>query len=56
MFDRLSLLLYYRELLGKALDSVAEKAGLGDGGVEKANFVGLFHLSQVQPEMTFLDN
>lgn len=52
----LRLLLDCRELLGEVLNSVAEEADLGDGGVEKANFVGVLHLSQVHPEMTFLDH
>ncbi len=34
VLDRLSLLLYRRELLGKALDGVAEQPRLGDGGVK----------------------
>ncbi len=34
VLDRLGLLLYRRELLGKALDGVAEQPRLGDGGVE----------------------
>ncbi len=36
VLDRLGLLLYRRELLGEALDGVAEQPPLGDGGVEKA--------------------
>ncbi len=36
VLDRLGLLLYRRELLGKALDGVAEQPRLGDGGIEKA--------------------
>ncbi|RXN18989.1 Meckel syndrome type 1-like protein [Labeo rohita] len=56
VFDRLSLLLYCRELLGEVLDSVAEEAGLGDGSVEKACFVDICHLRQVQPEVAFLDH
>lgn len=45
----LSLLLDYRELLGKVLDSVAEEAKMG--GVKKADFIG-----EVQSEMAFLDH
>ncbi|WP_233220271.1 hypothetical protein, partial [Micromonospora sp. RP3T] len=56
MTDRLSLLLDCRELLGKVLDSVAEEAGLGDRSVEKACFVDICHLRQVQPEVAFLDH
>ncbi|XDV18807.1 hypothetical protein PO909_024427 [Leuciscus waleckii] len=37
------------------LDSVAGEAGLGDGGAEKAIVVGVLHLSQVQPKMSFLN-
>ncbi len=40
-----------RELLGKALDGVAEQPCLGDGGVEKACLVNVLHLYQVEPEM-----
>lgn len=36
------------------LNSVAKEAGLGDGDVEKADFVGFLHLNEVQPE-PFLD-
>lgn len=39
VFDRLRLLLDCQELLGEVLDSIAKKAGLGDGGVEKVNLV-----------------
>jgi hypothetical protein len=52
----LSLLLHCRELLGKALDSVAEQPSLGDGCVEKACFVDVLHLGQVEPEMALLDH
>lgn len=44
----LGLLLCCRELLDEVMDSITEEAGLGDWGVEKANFVGLPHLSLVQ--------
>ncbi len=56
VLDRLGLLLYRRELLGEALDGVAEQPCLGDGGVEKACFVGVLHLCQVEPEMALLDH
>ncbi len=56
VLDRLGLLLYRRELLGEALDGVAEQPCLGDGGVEKACFVGVLHLCQVEPEMVLLDH
>ncbi len=50
VLDRLGLLLYRRELLGKALDGVAEQPCLADGGVEKV----FLHLYQVEPEMALL--
>ncbi len=56
VLDRLSLLLYRRELLGEALDGVAEQPSLGDGGVEKACLVDVLHLCQVEPEMALLDH
>ncbi|MGL5828610.1 MAG: hypothetical protein ACRC0L_03450 [Angustibacter sp.] len=56
MFNRLSLLLDRRELLGKVLDGVAEQASMGDGHVEKACFVGVGHLRHVKPKMAFLDH
>ncbi len=56
VLDRLGLLLYRRELLGEALDGVAEQPSLGDGGVEKACLVDLLHLCQVEPEMALLDH
>ncbi len=56
VLDRLGLLLYHRELLGEAHDGVAEQPCLGDGGVEKACFVGVLHLCQVEPEMALLDH
>ncbi len=56
VLDRLGLLLYRRELLGKALDGVAEQPRLGDGGVEKAFLVDVSHLCQVEPEMALLDH
>ncbi len=56
VLDRLGLLLYRRELLGKALDGVAEQPSLGDGGVEKACLVDVLHLCQVEPEMALLDH
>ncbi len=56
MLDRLGLLLYRRELLGKALDGVAEQPCLGDGGVEKACLIDILHLCQVEPEMALLDH
>ncbi len=56
MLDRLGLLLYRRELLGEALDGVAEQPSLGDGGVEKACLVDVLHLCQVEPEMALLDH
>ncbi len=59
VLDRLGLLLYRRELLGKALEqtrTVAEQPRLGDGGVEKACLVEVLHLCQVEPEMVLLDH
>ncbi len=56
VLDRLGLLLYRRELLGEALDGVAEQPCLGDGGVEKACLVDVLHLCQVEPEMVLLDH
>ncbi len=56
VLDRLGLLLYRRELLGEALDGVAEQPSLGDGGVEKACLVDVLHLCQVEPEMALLDH
>ncbi len=55
MLDCLGLLLYCRELLGKALDGVPQPR-LGDGGVEKACLVDVLHLCQVEPEMALLDH
>ncbi len=55
VLDRLRLLLYRREMLGEALDGVAEQPSLGDGGVEKACLVDVLHLCQVEPEMALLD-
>lgn len=55
VLDRLYLLPYYQEMLGKVLNSVTKKAGLGDRGIEKGDFFGFLHLSHVQPEMVFLD-
>ncbi len=49
VLDHRGLLLYRRELLGKALDGVAEQPRLGDGGVEKACLVDVLHLCQVEP-------
>ncbi len=56
VLDRLGLLLYRRELLGKALDGVAEQPCLGDGGVEKVCLVDILHLYQVEPEMALLEH
>ncbi len=56
VLDHLGLLLYRRELLGEALDGVAEQPSLGDGGVEKACLVDVLHLCQVEPEMALLDH
>ncbi len=53
---RLCLLLYRQELLGKALDGVAEQPRLGDGSIEKARLVDIFHLCQIEPEMALLDH
>ncbi len=50
VLDCLGLLLFCRELLGKALDGVAEQPHLGDGGVEEACLVDVLHLCQVEPE------
>ncbi len=51
VLDRLGLLLYRRELLGKALDGVAEQPCLGDWGIEKVCLVDVLDLYQVEPEM-----
>ncbi len=56
VLDRLGLLLYRRELLGKALDGVTEQPCLGDGGVDKMCLVDVLHLYQVEPEMALLDH
>ena len=56
MLYGLSLLLYCRELLGTALDSVAAQASLGDGSVKKVHFVNVSHLDQAEPEMALLDH
>ncbi len=56
VLDRLGLLLYRRELLGKALNGVAKQPRLGDGGVKKACLVDVLHLYQVEPEMVLLDH
>ncbi len=56
VLDRLGLLLHRRELLGKALDGVAEQPCLGDGGVKKVCLVDILHLYQVEPEMALLDH
>ncbi len=56
VLDRLGLLLFRRELLGKALDGVAKQPCLGDGGVEKACLVDVLQLCQVEPEMALLDH
>ncbi len=56
VLDRLSLLLYRRELYREALDGVAEQPSLGDGGVEKVCLVDVLHLCQVEPEMVLLDH
>ncbi len=49
VLDRLGLLLYRRELLGKALDGVA-------GASRKRAFVIVLHLCQVEPQMVLLDH
>lgn len=54
--DHLCLLMYCRELLGKVLNSVVEKTGLGDGTVKKVDFVSFLHLRQVQPTCPKLRN
>ena len=56
MFNRLSLLLGGRELLGKVLDRTAEEAGLGKGGVEQTGPLGVPHFRQVQPKVTLLNH
>ncbi len=56
VLDRLSQLLFRRELLGKSLDGVAEQPCLGDGCIEKACLVDVLHLCQVEPEMALLDH
>ncbi len=56
VLDRLGLLLYRRELLGKALDGVAEQPRLGDGGVKEACLVDVLHLCHCEPEMALLDH
>ncbi len=50
VLDRLGLLLYRLELLGEALDGVAEQPSLGDGGVEKACLVDVLHHCQVESQ------
>ncbi len=49
VLDSLGLLLYWRELLGTVLDSVAEQSSLGDESVEKAHFVDIAPLSKAEP-------
>ncbi len=49
VLDRLSL-------LGKALNNVAEQPSLGDGSFEKAYFVNILNLFQVEPDMVLLDH
>ncbi len=56
VLDRLGLLLYRRELLGKVLDGVAEQPCLGVGCVEKVCLVDVLHLYQLEPEMALLDH
>ncbi len=56
VLDCLCLLLHHRELLGKALDGVAEKPRQGDGDIEKACFVNVLHVCQVEAEMALLDH
>ncbi len=56
VLDRLGILLYRRELLGKALDGIAEQPRLGDRGVKEACLVDVLHLCQVEPEMALLDH
>ncbi len=56
VLDRLCLLLCCRELLGKALDSVAEEAGLWHGSIQELYFLLLLHVSETQPEMALLDH
>ncbi len=45
-----------RELLGEALNGVAEQPSLGDGGIEKACLVDVLHLCRLSPEMALLDH
>ncbi len=56
VLDRLSLLLCCRKLLGTALDSVAEKAGLWHGSIQELYLLLLLHVSETQPEMALLDH
>ncbi len=56
VFNRLSLLLCCRELLGKALDRVAEEAGLRHGSIQELHLLLLLHVSETQPEMALLDH
>ncbi len=56
VLNRLSLLLCCRKLLGTALDSVAEKAGLWHGSIQELYLLLLLHVSETQPEMALLDH
>ncbi len=56
VLDRLSLLLCCRKLLGTALDSVAEKAGLWHRSIQELYLLLLLHVSETQPEMALLDH
>ncbi len=56
VLDRLSLLLCCRKLLGTALDSVAEEAGLWHGSIQELFLLLLLHVSETQPEMALLDH
>lgn len=51
----LSLLLCSRELLGQALDHIAEEAGLGHRGIKEPNIVCVPHINQIQTVLALLD-
>ncbi len=55
VLDRLSLLLSSRELLGHALDCVAEEASLGHRALEEPNFVDI-PMSTRHSQVTLLDH
>ncbi len=58
VFDHLSLLLCCWKLLGKALDSIAEEAGLWHGSIQELYILLLLHVSETQAvsEVVLLDH